>query len=325
MEDPNLIATLIPADKNNYAENAFRLKANKDRCLPPTRKIEDEGPAISSREATPARPLQTNQEQESHDDQETKHCIRLTFDPPPKDPGKGYAFGTDQQKCDVLLASRGVRETSGVHFYITFDVIRGERRLVLRDSSTNGTAVSYSGQAEEEVRHHFPWILNLEKTDWKWKIEVHVRMLVFKIEWASHQTCEAEYEKNVTEFLKLSQTANPPLGGLSIDSYTTEVAPSQSRTPGQRPVYMHEEPLGKGAFGQVDRVIDVSTGAIYAHKTFHEPLWAKHTERRRRQREKWLDQIRREIRIMMEHPHVSMTIRADETDVDPERNLSFRS
>ena len=98
---------------------------------------------------------------------------------------------------------------------------------------------------------------------------------MFRVELASHRTCEAEYEKNVGKFLEYSQTADPFLGGLSIDSYTTEVAPGQSRTPGQRPIYIHVEPLGKGAFGQVDKVIDVSTGAIYAHKTFHESPWAR--------------------------------------------------
>ena len=309
MEDPNLIAILIPADEYAYAENAFGHRDNQGRCLPPTTKTENDAPAISSREATPARELLND---EGHDDHK-KHRIRLTFDEKPKDPMKGYAFGTDKQKCDVLLGPRGFRDISGVHFHITFDVIRGERCLVLRDSSTNGTAVSYDGQAEKEVRRHFPWILNLKKRVGKWEVKVHVRRLEFKVELASHEACKAEYEEKETEFLKLSQTADPPLGGLSIDSHTTEVAPSQSRTPGQRPVYIHEEPLGKGSFGQVDRVIDVSTGAIYAHKAFHEPLWAKHTERRRREKKEWLDQIRREIRIVMEYPHVSMTIRADAT------------
>ena len=328
MEDPTLIAILIPADDRDYAENAFSLDDNRKRCLPPTpkTKTEKDAPAISSREATPARAFPIDEEDEDPNKQNKKHRIRLTFDKKPKDPMKGYAFGTNKQKCDVLLGPRGMRDISGVHFHITFDVIRGERRLVLRDSSTNGTAVSYNGQAEEEVRHHFPWILNLKKEEGKWEVKVHVRGLEFKVELASHEACRAEYEMNVTDFLKLSQTADPPLGGLSIESHMTEVAPSQSRTPGQCPVYIHEEPLGKGSFGQVDRVIDVSTGAIYAHKAFHEPLWAKRTERRRRQREKWLDQIRREIRIMMEHPHVSMTIRADGTDADRfGRNTSFRS
>lgn len=53
MEDPNLIATLIPVDKRKLTENAFRLEKNEERYLPPTRGIA-EGPTISSREATPA-------------------------------------------------------------------------------------------------------------------------------------------------------------------------------------------------------------------------------------------------------------------------------
>ena len=51
----------------------------------------------------------------------------------------------------------------------------------------------------------------------------------------------------------------------------------------------------------------MSTGAIYARKEFKEPPLAKSTERRRQQREDWLNQVRREIRIMRENPHVSIT------------------
>ncbi len=302
-EDPDLIATLIPVDESYYAESAFSLPDNEKRWIPPTQG-RDEGPAISSREPTPARSLP----QDGSEDHSKKHCLRLTFKQEPKDPAKGYAFGTDQQKCDVLLGARGVRDTSSVHFHITFDVIRGEKRLVLRDSSTNGSAVSYDGQAEHEVRHHFTWILNLDKPksqngdEQEWKVQVHVRRLKFKFNLASHRTCEAKYNEKVDEFLKLSQTTGPPLGGLSIESHITEVAPSQSRTPGQRPIYIRAGLLGEGSFGRVKRVIDVSTGAIYARKTFHQPPSAKD-----HQRQRWLNQIRREIRIMREHPHLSIT------------------
>ena len=202
---------------------------------------------------------------------------------------------------------------------------------MLRDSSTWGTAVSYSGQAEHEVRHKFTWILNLKEIEGEkgvgekgegekegkgeWKLKVHVRGLEFKVELASHQTSKVDYEEKVTNFLKFSRTADPAMGGLSLNDDKTE-KPSQSLTPGQRPVYIHLNYLGKGSFGQVDKVIDVSTGAIYARKTFFEPRWRKDEERRRRQREERLDQIRREIRIMREHPHVSMTTRAGETDIN---------
>lgn len=311
MENSNLIATLIPV--GDLTKHVFSYPKNKKRCLPPTRGI-DEGLASSSREPTPA--------YERQNDYEDSHRIQLNFDTPPKDPTKGYAFGTDEQKCDVFLGPRSIRGTSGIHFYITFDVIDKDRHIVLRDSSTKGSAVSYNGQAEKEVRHHFTWILNLAKNEeeggevGKWEIEVHVRGLRFKVELANHRTCQADYNKNVGKFLDHSQNADPLLDGLSIDSYTTEVAPSQSRTPGQRPIYIHEWKLGKGSYGQVDRVVDVSTGAVYARKKFFKPSWDKDNERKSRQREEWLEKIRREIRIMMQHPHVRTTIQANETDAD---------
>ncbi len=57
---------------------------------------------------------------------------------------------------------------SGLHFCTTFDVtLNEEKRLILRDSSTNGMAVSYSGQAEQEMRYHFTWVLDLEKEEGK--------------------------------------------------------------------------------------------------------------------------------------------------------------
>ena len=319
MEDPNLIATLIPVDEDHHAENVFSHLRNKRRCLRP-KGIDDE-PVISSREPTPARSLSPKDNTKGNPG--GKHHILLNFDPPPKDLAKGFAFGTDQERCDVLLASRGVRQTSGVHFHIKFKVIRGTRRLVLTDSSTNGSAVSYSGQAEDEVRRHFTWILDLEKRDGdgriesKWEVKVHVRWLAFKVELASHETCAAAYDENVNKFLQFSRTDDTPLGGsgndshlmeatrgLNVASNLTDVAPSQSESPGKRRVYISEGNIGKGSFGMVDRVIDVSTGVIYARKTFFGP--AKHA------RERWLDSIRREIRIMREHPHVS-AIRSERT------------
>lgn len=175
--------------------------------------------------------------------------------------------------CDVLLGPRGAHGISGLHFCITFDVTSNEkRRLILRDSSTNGTAVSYSGQAKKEVRHHFTWVLDLEKEEEKWQVEVHVRGLSFKIELANRNTCKAEYDRKVEDFLNDSAL---PLDVLGIYSHTTTAQPSQPFTPRQYPIYIRERKLGSGSFGEVDKVIDVSTGAIYARKKFHEPPWGK--------------------------------------------------
>ena len=307
MEDPNLIATLIPVDKCKLAENAFCHQDNEKRYLPPIQGIE-EGPTISSREATPAQ----EQPNDDHRKYDSTHRLQLTFDKEPKDPNKGYSFGTDSKICDVLLGSRGARGISGLHFCITFDVTLNEKkRLILKDSSTNGMAVSYSGQAEQEVRHHFTWILDLEKEEGKWEVEIHIRGLSFKVELASHSTCKAEYDKKVEGFLEDSCTALPPLDVLGIYNHTTTAQPSQPLTPRQSPIYIRERKLGSGSFGRVDKVVDVSTGTTYARKEFYEPQWAKGGERRRQQKESWLNQVRREIRIMRENPHVSMITLVD--------------
>ncbi|KAL9606105.1 MAG: hypothetical protein Q9179_000731 [Wetmoreana sp. 5 TL-2023] len=297
MEDPNLIATLIAIDRR--AENAFCLKDNKNRYLPPARGIA-EGPTVSSREATPAQ----EQPDDDHPEYDSTHRLQLTFGEAPKDTSQGYSFGTDPQRCDVLLGNRGALGISGLHFCITFDhTIDDEFHLILRDSSTHGMAVSYNGQAKKEVRHNFTWIMDLEKEEGKWEIKVHAQKLRFKVELASHGTCKAEYDKKIEEFLKSSRTALPPLGVLGIDSYTTTAQPSQALTPRQLPIYISEQELGSGSFGRVDKVINVSTGAIFARKIFYELQWGMNEERRRQRRKDWLDKIRREIRIMKDNLH----------------------
>ncbi len=138
MKDPNLIATLIPADTEKLTENAFRRKHNEKRYLPPTQGIAED-PTISSREATPAKEMLDD----DHCKYDFTHRLQLTFDKEPKDPTKGYSFGTNPQVCDILLGQRGARCISGLHFCITFDdTIDDEKHLILRDSSTNGTVTN---------------------------------------------------------------------------------------------------------------------------------------------------------------------------------------
>ena len=262
MEDPNLIAILLPL--NDPAKHAFGHENNQTRYLPPTEGF-NVGPVISNGEITPAYDLP-----QQDDEVRYKHMYRLllSFEEAPKNPNKGYAFGTDKQKCDVVLGSSSVRGISGVHFHILFDVINGKRRLVLRDSSTNGTAVSYDGQAEDEVRCKFTWILNLEKDTPKgeeakeWNMGVHVRRLDFKVKIVSHQTCEAKYNTNLTNFLNRirSQNADPPLDGLNIAIPTIEMTFSQSHILRQHLIYVHEQILGMGASEHVNKVVDVSIG-----------------------------------------------------------------
>jgi hypothetical protein len=90
---------------------------------------------------------------------ETAHQLRLTFDKPPKDIGRGA--------CDVSFApKRRQYGISEVHFYIIFDE---EGRLVLEGKPTHGSSVSYDGWGQEHKRHMFMWILFPNKT-----IQVHL-------------------------------------------------------------------------------------------------------------------------------------------------------
>lgn len=140
MENPNLITTLIPVDKRKLTENTFYLEKNEKHYLSLTWEI-TEGLTISSWEVTPA--------QEQPIDDYCKfnftHHLQLTFDEKSKNASKGYSFDTDSKKCDVLLRPRGAHSISELHFCITFnDTIDDKKCLILRDSSTNETAVSYS-------------------------------------------------------------------------------------------------------------------------------------------------------------------------------------
>jgi gluconate kinase len=56
----------------------------------------------------------------------------------------------------------------------------------------------------------------------------------------------------------------------------------------------------------MNKVIDVSIGVIYARKKFYVSQLRKSEKRRRQQKKDWLNQVRKEIRIMRQNSHVSL-------------------
>ncbi|KAI9670781.1 MAG: hypothetical protein M1817_003892 [Caeruleum heppii] len=309
MEDPNLIATLIPSDDIGAAKFAFKHPQNRPRYLAPTRLI-PECPTISSREATPAQDHPGVGAGEGGGEYNSSHRILLRFKDGIhlKSPTNGITFGSNVDKCDVFLGPRGTGGYSGMHFCITFD---DAGNVYLKDSSTWGTVVSYSGQANEQIRRHFTWRLSHPKKAGKWDVRVGVpdsNGLGFKIELATHKTCEDEYVHNVHQFLADGRNAAPPINALGIDSHETTAPPSRCRSPKQRPIYLRDDELGRGAFGSVYKIIDASTGFVFAGKYFHRP---------NSRGAGWLEDIRREIRIMtsVRHDHL---VHALDSMEDPE-------
>lgn len=181
------------------------------------------------------------------------------------------------------------------------------------EDSTFGTAVGYNDQAKKEVRRKNTWILAFEpgkETKWKdIKIYIpHQDGLAFKIEFPNHIAGGPEYCANLREIFYESRAALPPLDVLGLDSILHTEAPSRPRTPRQEPVYLDDEQIARGEFGEVHRVIDAGNGEFYAVKTFFPlPSNQEHGKKRKLDEEDWLQKVRNEVVIMEKNPHVSVT------------------
>jgi hypothetical protein len=272
MDDPNIIAILIAT--TNRAERACQLKYNEERYQAPA---DDTRPF--SKENTPC-PGEDSDDEDSNDKEPkdedgTAHRLELAFDKPPKDVNYGYVFGWGPD-CDIQLVDREnlrpgdrkkVGKVSQRHFSITFDA---QRRVVLRDSSKYGSAVSYDG-AGNELRSHFTWIIFPDFET----IEVSIPRadISFKIKLGTHKNRDEEFFANVDAVFPPSVRMGEgglatPMLQLTMSSQNTSVASSEAATPRDGPIYLRHERIGKGAFGKVYRLTDVSTGEPCAGKSF---------------------------------------------------------
>ena len=284
-KDPRLIVTLEAVGIT--AGRAWNRPQNQNRCLPASESVVD----ISSRESTPAVDQPGSQ-------------IQLTFDDKPKNLEKGFVFGSDPQICDVFLGERGAG-FSGQQFCITFNA-RGE--VIFKNTSRKQAQVNYNGENPSH-RNQFTWILF--DTYENIKITVGEKEdLIFKVKWPKHGTYRAEYEAHRDAYFKERRNALPPLSQLDMESQQTTAGitarqspaqhspaqhsprqePPRQKLPEQKPIYLSKEELGRGGFGTVRKVVDVSTGDVYAGKEFYHGNWKK------------------EVDILMSVSHVSVAI-----------------
>ena len=118
-----LIVTLVA--KDHLAEKAW--KENKDYYVS-LYDFNNGGADLSSRETTPAYQI-------------LELKLEITFGYSPKVPQRGFMFESILRAYDVLLEIKR-NGFSDQYFSITFDK---KGRLVLKDTSTYGTRISYSG------------------------------------------------------------------------------------------------------------------------------------------------------------------------------------
>ncbi|MCJ1245720.1 hypothetical protein MMC30_002924 [Trapelia coarctata] len=256
MEDPNLILALKPI--NERAILAFSLPSNAARHVLPAPDVPL--PDTDNGDKTPKTVVQDDETEVSGS------LIRLTFDAPPKDPQRGFVFGSDPDVCDVILGTpkQGISKRE---FRITLDQ---QGRPVLEAVSQSHTmTVSYGSQGKGQDRHFFRWIL-FQGTE----IIVTTSHVRIQVVIANHRSCEAEYRNRLLSFLKSSHDAVASLGFMNIRSAESTAAPSRPMTPPrQAPIYFKVKKLGEGGFGTVYKTIDVSTGSIYAAKQFDKGQW----------------------------------------------------
>lgn len=278
METSNLIACLLPADHNRQAQDAICMRQNSGRYIPQQRESESEH---GSREST------VLNDDDDDDDFTSYPGLQLTFNSGPK-AGQGFMIGTDRDCCDIVLPR--LNKISRRHCCLTFDA---ERRLILRDLSTNGTTVEYDGQGGQkrriiityddkgqEKRHHFAWILSGSRVQEVKKIVIQIEEIKFRIIVSNHETYPDLYNANVNRFLcEINANDELRFGALGIQSTTSTAQQSRAHTPTpQTPIYINQLKLGSGHSSIVNRVWDVSTGFVYAAKEFFnmkESEWRK--------------------------------------------------
>lgn len=303
MYGPNDFAVLTPKDAKNLARTAFRLPENKNRFYEATGGVVEE-PTIDSREPTPALLFS---EEEVNSVQNAPDRIILTFDEGPKNPLRGWQFGTSKKSSDILLGNRGTEGISAQQFHIT--VNEDGWIFLYDDRSSHGTAVGYDHQKKDEIRRKWSWILSHgpgSQVQWE-DVTIHAGDLVFKIEFPNQKAGQSLYRDNLKAFFKQSQAALPSIGTLDFDSFPPTATPSQPQSPSQRPIYLYQKAIGSGGFGEVYPILNTRNGVLYAAKIFkHSPGYSGTPKKRKRGERLWKDMIQNEIDIMRKSPHVSV-------------------
>lgn len=258
--DPSLIVRLVPL--NERTRNAWKDPHNAPFYVPASFQgfQRREG---SSRETTPYEADIATQNKVSDEESE----IRLTLNDIPKDVTQGFMFGRSKSSCDVYCGERSdAYNISGQAFSIT---INKKGQVILKYLTPKSNISVQYGDQEPGVRTTFTWILFPEC---KKGIVIKVaEELVFGVIMPLHGDFAEEYRKGCYEYVANVESAVASIPVLGVESQSLTTDPSRIPTPNTKPFYYRcvEEELGRGSFGKVYLVRDVTTGKKYAGKEFH--------------------------------------------------------
>jgi hypothetical protein len=276
---------------------------------------------IDSRQATPAEDGESDEEEPSVVDR-----LVVTFDKLLENENveNGLQLGTNLSSSHILLGHRGTKGVSAKQCNITVD---DNLYIWLHDyHSAHGSAVGYNGQNEREVRKGETWILAFAPGEENpfGQITLHSGSLAVEINFVNHTTQDPRYVENLRAFVRKCKEAAqkyvdklPAVNGLGLSSEPSTEAPTEPQVIDSRQVYFHDQLLGKGAQGEVHKVIRIRDGKVLAAKTFRSPINAQistksggesaHNKRKLDEMvgPQWLTRTRNEFLLMEQNPHVS--------------------
>ncbi|KAK2609319.1 hypothetical protein QQS21_002100 [Conoideocrella luteorostrata] len=187
-------------------------------------------------------------------DAQDNDVLRFTTDHFPRDYSMGFVFGTDPERCDVLLSPPGTKGFSRRQFAVTFNP--QTRVVLLRNLATHGTPVRFA-DSNEVTGFKSQRVLSSQS-------QTSIFLPRVKIELLSliGDGFESEY---VQYFNKLA-SATPNLRQMQLQSSAETTSTSISIAPRR---YTLGPKIGQGSYGVVHRATCQQTGEMVAIKCFH--------------------------------------------------------
>lgn len=187
---------------------------------------------LESREPTPYCPPPTPPE------------LHLRLNPLPKDPSRGFVFGS-KKECDVVLS--GCPTVSREHFYIDFNWNSGLARL--NNVSRNGTIIHVPGveNGTKTLKDEYPREVLLPSDQTRISVGALQFDICFPIR---NEQQNQSFQENWKRFHLRCTQVNPDIGRIDIH-LPTAVTQSAARRKGVHDEYVLHGPIGSGRFGEV--------------------------------------------------------------------------
>ena len=183
----------------------------------------------------------------------TERIILLSLLTKPFDPVLGFSFGSDSEKCDILLNDRvSEHGISRVHFRINFNL--GSKALMLTDVSSNFTVINSKNLGRVVLSQQS---IAIQSGD-----AIQAGHAMFRLQIPERGKHMDEYNRNLDRCILEIKNAIPRMESLNVQQkqHNTYLNPKD--------LYLIEE-AGCGASAKVHKAVD-AFGFTYAVKVYRE-------------------------------------------------------